>query len=87
METAGNTARHFGVGKAFDNVEWMFREMPEIDVVCVSVRPLVHHKVVMAALRAGKQVCEQRWGSIDQAGYVDLARAKACARWRASQSL
>jgi len=63
MESASATARHFEVPHAFDSVERMLRELPEIDVVCVGVRPVVHHQVVMAALNAGKHVyCEQPFG-------------------------
>ena len=63
METASETARQFQVPHAFDDVERMLRELPDIDVVCVCVRPVVHHRVVMAALRAGKHVyCEQPLG-------------------------
>jgi predicted dehydrogenase len=63
METATETARQFQVPHAFDSVERMLRELPDIDVVCVCVRPVVHHQVVMAALRAGKHVyCEQPLG-------------------------
>jgi predicted dehydrogenase len=64
METATATARRFGLPHAFDDVERMLRELPEIDVVCVSVRPDTHHRVVMAALRAGKHVyCEHPLGT------------------------
>ena len=79
METATETARRFGVPHAFDNVERMLSELPEIDVVCVCVRPVVHYQVVMAALRAGKHVyCEQPLGvSTAQAQEMyELARAK-----------
>lgn len=63
METASVAARHFGVPHAFDSVERMLRERPEIEVVCASVRPVYHHQVVMVALRAGKHVyCEQPLG-------------------------
>ena len=63
METAQNAARHFDVPHAFDNVDHMLEALPEIDVVCVSVRPVHHYKVVSAALRAGKHVyCEQPLG-------------------------
>jgi predicted dehydrogenase len=63
METASETARQFQVPHAFDDVERMLSELPEIDVVCVCVRPVIHHQVVMAALRAGKHVyCEQPLG-------------------------
>src|SRR5580700_7042552 len=63
METASETARQFQVPHAFDNVERMLAELPDIDVVCVCVRPVTHYQVVMAALRAGKHVyCEQPLG-------------------------
>jgi len=63
METAAAAARRFQVPHAFDNVERMLDELPEIDVVCVSVRPAVHHQVVMAALDARKHVyCEHPLG-------------------------
>ncbi len=69
METASETARQFDVPQAFDSVDRMLKEMPELDVVCVCVRPNVHHQVVMPALRAGKHVyCEQPLGvATDQA--------------------
>ena len=79
METATEAARRFDVPHAFDNVERMLRELPEIDVVCVAVRPVIHHQVVMSALRAGKHVyCEQPLGvSTAQAQEMfELARAK-----------
>ena len=79
METATETARQFGIPHAFDNVERMLRELPQIDVVCVCVRPVTHYQVVMAALRAGKHVyCEQPLGvSTAQAQEMcELARAK-----------
>ncbi len=63
LDTAQNAARHFDVPHAFDNVDHMLEALPEIDVVCVSVRPVHHYKVVSAALRAGKHVyCEQPLG-------------------------
>src|SRR5258706_3765847 len=63
LETAAAAARRFQVPHAFDNVERMLHELPEIDVVCVSVRPAVHHQVVMAALNARKHVyCEHPLG-------------------------
>jgi predicted dehydrogenase len=79
MDTASATATQFEVPYAFDNVERMLSELPEIDVVCVSVRPSVQHQVVMAALRAGKHVyCEQPLGaSTAQAQEMcELARSK-----------
>ena len=63
METATAAAKHFNVPHAFDSVERMLRELPEIDVVCVCVQPHLHYQVVMAALNAGKHVyCEQPLG-------------------------
>lgn len=79
METATASARHFGVPHAFDDVERMLGALPEIDVVCVSVRPVLHHETAMAALRAGKHVyCEQPLGvTTAQAQQIyDLARSK-----------
>jgi predicted dehydrogenase len=59
MESASETCRHFGIPNAYENVERMLAEMPDIDIVCVSVRPSVHHRVAMPALKAGKHVyCE-----------------------------
>ena len=41
----------------------MLAQLPQIDVVCVSVRPPLHFEVVIAALEAGKHVyCEQPLG-------------------------
>ncbi len=63
METAAAAAQRFDVPHAYDSVERMLAARPEIDVVCASVRPAVHHQVVMAALRAGKHVyCEHPLG-------------------------
>jgi predicted dehydrogenase len=79
MDTATETARRFGVPHAFDNVERMLSELPEIDVVCVAVRPVVHHQVVMAALHAGKHVyCEQPLGvtTAEAQEMFELSRGK-----------
>lgn len=79
METATIGARHFDVPRAFDNVERMLKELSEIDVVCVSVRPAIHHQVVMAALRAGKHVyCEQPLGltTAEAQEMYELARSQ-----------
>ena len=63
METATVAAAHFSVPHAFDDVRRMLRELPGIDVVCVSVRPTGQHEVIMAALEAGKHVyCEHPMG-------------------------
>jgi predicted dehydrogenase len=77
MESAKVAAQHFGVPHAFDSVERMLRELPAIDVVCCSVRPVFHHQVVMPALRAGKHVyCEQPLGvtTAQAQDMTDLAR-------------
>ncbi len=64
MESASATARRFGLPHAYDSVERMLRERPEIDIVCVSVRPDTQHGVVTAALKAGKHVyCEHPLGT------------------------
>jgi len=79
METASATAKRFQLPHAYDNVERMLKELPELDIVCVCVRPSVHHQVVMAALRAGKHVyCEHPLGTTTaQAQEIhDLARSK-----------
>jgi predicted dehydrogenase len=79
METATNTARRFGLPHAYDSVERMLSDLPELDVVCVSVRPSAHHQAVMPALRAGKHVyCEHPLGTTTgQAQEMhDLARSK-----------
>ncbi len=79
METANAAAKHFDVPHAFDHVDRMLTAVPDLDVVCVSVRPVVHHQIVMAALRAGKHVyCEQPLGiSTAQAQEMyELARSK-----------
>jgi predicted dehydrogenase len=79
METANATAQRFNLPHAYDNVERMLAELPEIDVVCVSVRPDTHHRVVMAALRAGKHVyCEHPLGTTTAQAreMYDLAQAQ-----------
>ncbi|WP_230364377.1 Gfo/Idh/MocA family protein [Ancylobacter sp. Lp-2] len=59
MSSATETCQRFGIAHAYDNVEAMLADRPELDIVCVSVRPSVHHRVAMPALRAGKHVyCE-----------------------------
>jgi predicted dehydrogenase len=63
METALAAARHFSVPHAYDRVERMLEALPDLDIVCCSVRPVYHRQVVMAALKAGKHVyCEQPLG-------------------------
>lgn len=62
-DTAESSARHFGIPHAFASVEDMLGSLPEIDIVCVSARPVHHHRIAAAALRAGKHVyCEQPLG-------------------------
>jgi len=77
MESARAAAQRFDVPHAFDSVERMLAELPELDAVVVAVQPHIHHQVVMAALRAGKHVyCEQPLGlSTTQAqDMYDLAK-------------
>ena len=63
LESAREAARHFDIPHAFDSVAAMLAQLPQIDVVCVSVRPPLHFEVVIAALEAGKHVyCEQPLG-------------------------
>lgn len=63
METARAAASHFEVPHAFDDVDRMLAALPELDIVCVSARPVHHYRIVMAALAAGKHVyCEQPLG-------------------------
>jgi predicted dehydrogenase len=79
MESANATAKRFGLPHAFDDVERMLRELPDIDVVCSSVRPDTHHRVVMPALRAGKHVyCEHPLGTTTAQAQemYELAQAK-----------
>ncbi|MEQ8194913.1 MAG: Gfo/Idh/MocA family oxidoreductase [Rhodospirillales bacterium] len=79
METARESADHFGVPHAFDDVARMVEALPELDVVCTSVRPAYHHQVVMPALEAGKHVyCELPLGlNSKQAQEMhDLAKKK-----------
>ncbi len=62
-ETAEESAKHYGAGLAFDDYNEMVRH-PEIDVVAVCVRAPLHHRMVMAALEAGKHVvCEWPLGA------------------------
>jgi len=71
--TAQAAADHFGVPHAFDSVPRMLAALPDIDVICVSVRPVAQHEVVMQALAAGKHVyCEHPFG-------VSLAEASEMA--------
>ncbi len=77
--TAQAAADHFGVPQAFDSVPRMLAALPDIDVICVSVRPVAQHEVVMQALAAGKHVyCEHPFGvSLAQAAEMAaLAQAR-----------
>jgi predicted dehydrogenase len=69
MDSAREAADRFGVVHAFDSVDRMLAELPELDVVCVSVKPAAHYDVAIKALRAGKHVyCEHPGGiSTEQA--------------------
>ena len=58
VDTAAAAAARYGVGRAFHDYHAMVAA-PDIDLVSVVVRAPNHHKVVMAALRADKNVyCE-----------------------------
>ncbi len=64
METAQNSARRFNIPHAYDSIDRMLKESPDIDVVCISVNPASQHSTVMAALKAGKHVyCEHPMGT------------------------
>ena len=64
MESADEAAKRFDVPNAFDSVERMLEEMPELDIVCVSVKPASHYDVAMQALHAGKHVYREHPGVI-----------------------
>ena len=55
QETASESAERFGVPMAFDDHREMLRQA-DIDVVGVSVRVPLHHRLTMDALEAGKHV-------------------------------
>ncbi len=58
MESAKETADHFGVPHAFADYRKLM-DLEGLDAVTVVVRPRLHHPVAMAALEAGKHVyCE-----------------------------
>jgi len=79
MESATETARYFDIPNAYDSVETMLTESPDLDIVCVAVRPSVHHRVAVPALKAGKHVyCELPMAlSTEQAQEMyDLAKNK-----------
>ena len=59
MESATETATHFGIPHAFDNVDKMLAAQPDLDIVAIVVNPSAHHRIAMPALKAGKHVyCE-----------------------------
>ena len=64
MESAEEAAKRFDVPNAFDSVDRMLEEMPELDIVCVSVKPASHYDVAIKALRAGKHVYLEHPGGI-----------------------
>jgi predicted dehydrogenase len=77
METAQEAATKFDVPHAVDDVAKLVA-MDEVDVVCVSVRPVLHHQVAMAALAAGKHVfCEHPMGISTEQAEEMLALATA----------
>lgn len=62
-DTAEASAAAFGAELAFHDINQMVAH-PEIDLVVVSVKVPIHHELVMAALRAGKDVfCEWPLGA------------------------
>ncbi|MDA0364348.1 MAG: Gfo/Idh/MocA family oxidoreductase [Chloroflexi bacterium] len=62
-ETARASAQQFGARLAFHDIDEMAAH-PDVDLVAVSVRVPLHHQLVMAALRAGKDVfCEWPLGA------------------------
>ena len=54
-DTAKESAAHFGAPMAFHNHHEMLRQ-EDIDIVAVSVRVPLHHRLTMDALEAGKHV-------------------------------
>jgi len=79
-ETAEESAKHYGARLAFHDYHEMVQH-PSIDLVSVSVRVPLHHQMVMAALKAGKQVfCEWPLGA-------NLAEAEEMAHLARSQGV
>ena len=63
METAKETANHFGIPHTFDD-HYELINHPDIELVIVCVRVPSHHRLVMDALAAGKHVyCEWPLGA------------------------
>ena len=77
MESAREAATRFEVPNAFDSVDRMLEEMPELDIVCVSVKPAAHYDVAMAALHAGKHVYCEHPGSVSTQKARDMAELAA----------
>jgi predicted dehydrogenase len=79
-DTAKASAAKFGAELAFHDIDAMASH-PEVDLVAVSVRVPLHRDLVMAGLRAGKQVfCEWPLGA-------NLAEAQEMAGYANSRSL
>lgn len=77
-ETAEESARAYGARHAFSNYNELVAHS-DVDLVTVAVRVPLHHRVVMAALSAGKHVyCEWPLGAnLDEAqAMASLARTK-----------
>src|SRR5262245_10081250 len=71
-ETAAASAREFGVPKAYHDYQALVAD-PEIDLISISTRVLLHHEISRAALQAGKAVyCEWPLG-VDAHQAADLA--------------
>src|SRR5688500_19842775 len=51
METAQAAAQQFSVPRAYDSVERMLEALPDLDIVCCCVSPIIHRQVVMAAMK------------------------------------
>ena len=77
-ETAEESAKHYGARLAFHDFQEMVGH-PDIDLISVSVRVPLHHRMVMAALDAGKHVfCEWPLGAnlAEAEEMAGLAQAK-----------
>lgn len=78
-DTARASAAAFGAELAFHDINQMVAH-PEIDLIVVSVKVPVHYELVMAALRAGKDVfCEWPLGAnlAEAEAMADLARERS----------
>ena len=77
-ETAEESAKHYGVNLAFHDYNEIAKH-PDIDLVSVCVRAPLHHRMVMAALKAGKHVfCEWPLGAnlAEAEEMASMARSK-----------